>query len=409
MRNFAGIRGGRPGQSPAWGLNLLRPSDWQAAPGDGSDAGGTGPGGNGQAGSGGAGFTMQDIVNAARAAQPHDYLDLPGQYFNWRDMAVGTLAGQLPLGTTALSILGPGLGQMWSGQIGPYYAGATRSPAEVARGFASTLPNGGLMKLAEWYAGTPYAKAHPVQSYYMGGNADPQAANAADAAYRAGAAPGFMQSVYDHTAAQKNLGGAGYAGIGDDMANTLQAAIDTGTAQGAFLSPGGALLNAVNGSLRGSDAYGPGGHQSYDGLALDMQQTAQSALSEALARGEVPQDLLDQLNAAGLTIDAQGQIANEAAQQGGDGGDAGSAAPAAGGIDSGAESGYGWGYAKGGVVGRPRAGTADPPGPDDQYAAVQSGEGVLSRAAMRRLGPALFDALNACRYDVQALARVLLG
>lgn len=62
-------------------------------------------------------------------------------------------------------------------------------------------------------------------------------------------------------------------------------------------------------------------------------------------------------------------------------------------------------YARGGKVRPPRPGAVNPPGPDDQIAAVQSGEGVLTRAAMKR-HPGLLDALN--RGDIKK-ARGLLG
>lgn len=65
-------------------------------------------------------------------------------------------------------------------------------------------------------------------------------------------------------------------------------------------------------------------------------------------------------------------------------------------------------YAKGGEI-TPQQMSAlnaiDPPGPDDQIAAVQTGEGVLTRKAMKRF-PGLLDALN--RGDVKK-ARGILG
>lgn len=71
---------------------------------------------------------------------------------------------------------------------------------------------------------------------------------------------------------------------------------------------------------------------------------------------------------------------------------------------SGADGGM-FGWAKGGRIPRPMPGMHDPPGPDDQIAAVQSGEGVLTRKAMKR-HPGLLDALN--KGDVKR-ARGLLG
>lgn len=40
------------------------------------------------------------------------------------------------------------------------------------------------------------------------------------------------------------------------------------------------------------------------------------------------------------------------------------------------------GFADGGLVGEPMPGEIDPPGPDDRLAALQTGEGVVPRAAM---------------------------
>lgn len=71
----------------------------------------------------------------------------------------------------------------------------------------------------------------------------------------------------------------------------------------------------------------------------------------------------------------------------------------------GGTGGTSWGFAKGGKVPAPPSGMMDPPGPDDQIAAVQTGEGVLTRAAMKRF-PGLLDALN--RGDVKK-ARGILG
>ena len=71
----------------------------------------------------------------------------------------------------------------------------------------------------------------------------------------------------------------------------------------------------------------------------------------------------------------------------------------------GGTGGTSWGYAKGGTVQAPPPGAADPPGPDDQIAAVQTGEGVLTKKAMKKW-PGLLDALN--KGDAKK-ARGLLG
>lgn len=62
-------------------------------------------------------------------------------------------------------------------------------------------------------------------------------------------------------------------------------------------------------------------------------------------------------------------------------------------------------FAKGGRVPKPGPGSYNPPGPDDQIAAVQSGEGLLTRTAMKKF-PGLLEALN--KGDAKK-ARGLLG
>lgn len=64
------------------------------------------------------------------------------------------------------------------------------------------------------------------------------------------------------------------------------------------------------------------------------------------------------------------------------------------------------GYARGGLV-RHSTVPGDPPGPDNVFIAAQTGEGVLSRRAMAKLGPRLFAVLNAGDFDRDAVAAVL--
>jgi hypothetical protein len=71
-------------------------------------------------------------------------------------------------------------------------------------------------------------------------------------------------------------------------------------------------------------------------------------------------------------------------------------------------------FARGGVVGDANITPAqfgllrgiDPPGPDDQIAAVQSGEGVLTRATMKKY-PGLLDAANAGKINPKKLTGLL--
>ena len=63
------------------------------------------------------------------------------------------------------------------------------------------------------------------------------------------------------------------------------------------------------------------------------------------------------------------------------------------GDSSGADGGAS-GFAMGGMVTRNRLLGPDPAGPDQGYAALKSGEGVLTARAMKHYGPAFFAGLN---------------
>ena len=51
-------------------------------------------------------------------------------------------------------------------------------------------------------------------------------------------------------------------------------------------------------------------------------------------------------------------------------------------------------FAAGGVVTRNKLTGPNPPGPDNGYASIQSGEGVLTRAALKHYGPGIVARLN---------------
>lgn len=335
-----------------------------AAPalGDNNDRGGQGFAPNG-GGGGSGGFSMQDILASQANVQPHGYMDLPRQFFDPKEMAIGAAVGQLPMGG------------MLANMGGAMYGAATgnpRSNADIGRGFASSLPGvGGLMKLSEWYAGTPYAKNNPIASYYMGGNADPEAAKYTDSAYRSGFNPSQMQSLYDAIAGQKNLGGAG----------NVQGAIDAWRASnfndGKIHIGEKGLENPYSFDMTPSTQIDNSGQ----GVTFAPQAGPDTGMPDASQSGggNEPGGYID-MGDGSQTIDNSGVGVS------GDGN---------GGID--------WGYAKGGRVRRPMPGMIDPPGPDDQMAPLQSGEGVINRAQMKKLGPKFLAALNAGNFDRKTL------
>ena len=76
----------------------------------------------------------------------------------------------------------------------------------------------------------------------------------------------------------------------------------------------------------------------------------------------------------------------------------------AGGADSGAGGGD---WAKGGMVTKERLMGMDPPGPDDGYGALDTGEFVLTASAVKKLGPGNVAKLNAGKFDKKTLMKVL--
>ena len=63
------------------------------------------------------------------------------------------------------------------------------------------------------------------------------------------------------------------------------------------------------------------------------------------------------------------------------------------------------GFSKGGVITRNKLLPPDPIGPDNGYAAVESGEGVITRAALKHYGPGIIGAINKLMVPKAALKK----
>lgn len=87
---------------------------------------------------------------------------------------------------------------------------------------------------------------------------------------------------------------------------------------------------------------------------------------------------------AGGAVGVGGQPGAEGVAGGNSAGDAAAAAAAAASAADGEGPSGDW--AKGGMVGKPPPGSANPPGPDDQYGGLKTGERVLSRHEVMMLG-----------------------
>lgn len=104
---------------------------------------------------------------------------------------------------------------------------------------------------------------------------------------------------------------------------------------------------------------------------------------------------------AGPGSGAQGEASSDSgASAGSDSGSEGGGPGGGGGADGGGPGGGsggegdGGGFSSGGLVTRNRLSGPDPDGPDDGYAALNAGEGVLTAKAMKYYGPAFLARLN---------------
>lgn len=125
------------------------------------------------------------------------------------------------------------------------------------------------------------------------------------------------------------------------------------------------------------------------------------------AVGDISSNVSDQ-PAPGILADILGGLGLSTGAYGGPAGDGSTgasseAASASGGSPDSAAAGFGGGYGgidgfgglyRGGVVTPNRLRGPNPPGPDDGYAALNVGEGVLTAAAMKHYGPAFLRKLN---------------
>lgn len=330
-------------------LGSMAPKPMQEYTGDDRSTGGLTGGGGGAA----PWTTQQEVENALHGPKPASggsFLDSITP--SWKDMG-GAIAGQFPGGS-------------------PTYAMANlmlndnpTSRDKASAGFSIMGgPLAGASKIADLYAGTQYARNHPMESYLFGGNADQQGAQAADKAFRAGFGPGQMAGLYDSVAAQKNLGGAGNTdkAINDwRMANFNDGKIHIG--EPGFENP---YSRDVSGTI--------------DNTAVDAGNYTPDFGNQQITVGEP--------NVSGTVNNSvsPGSGAASPIDFGGDtsiGGDNQGSGYTGGQSDAWEAGNY---YAKGGRVRRPMPGMHNPPGPDDQMIAAKTGEVVLNEQQIERLG-----------------------
>ena len=152
---------------------------------------------------------------------------------------------------------------------------------------------------------------------------------------------------------------------------------------------GGGGTDLVNNS---GDQRGPGTNNTasnIDPLALGMARVANLFTS-----GVIPLDA----KPAPITTGVFNPVGTSNA-----GGDYGGTGGVTGGADT---VGFGGEYAKGGMVNmRPQRN--NPPGPDDGYAALDNGEYVIRKSAVKKYGSNIFEQINAGKIPAQRLKSLL--
>jgi hypothetical protein len=209
------------------------------------------------------------------------------------------------------------------------------------------------------------------------------------------------------TLAGLGLGLPGLGTIGGmfDMARDVTAAFGRSPMGQTTYDAFGNVVSAPSGMSRSElDAMNDvvsRGQEGWNAMSADRQQSLDRAIADAIAANP------DIFGMGGGTEAQAGtaQVDRSVGDVFGAGYDAGTGMGGMSGPDGGT---YGWakgGQIHGGAVGRSRGLLdVDPPGPDNAYAPVQTGEGVVTRAAMRR-HPGLLAAWN--RGDTPAMRRLL--
>jgi hypothetical protein len=222
---------------------------------------------------------------------------------------------------------------------------------------------------------------------------------------------GFDASIYNPASATGLLTtpGAGVGGAGGVPGGAERGAGNTadGTGQTAYGMLGNlageaqrAGFNTLGGFLASGIPVGAayrGGSYSIADLAALGNKSAIAALAAeaALAPGRAAANAS---TIAGFGFDPGSADAGSARAGEGDGG---GGARAGGGATGG---GY---MAKGGMVTPQQVKGPNPPGPDDGYAALDNGEYVIRKSAVKKYGANIFEQINAGRIPAQRLKSLL--
>jgi hypothetical protein len=194
---------------------------------------------------------------------------------------------------------------------------------------------------------------------------------------------GFNPAVYNPPAATNTTTGGGLLTTVEQpgSANT-----STGTGGGGF--PGSTNIGGISGTTTGLASVA-------NSLAANLGNLGLTSISDAIAKSVDPNFSHEGRTGRGTSAEAR-----DAAEAGADAMGAGPAGDNAG-LGGGSVA-----FAKGGKVNmKPQK--YNPPGPDDGYAALDNGEYVIRKKAVKKYGANIFEQINAGKIPAQRLKSLL--
>ena len=303
-------------------------------------------------------------------------------------------------GSNAGDARGPGSGNAAGGgftgstNIGGV-SGTTTGVASAANSLAAILGNLGLTSISDAIAKNVDPNYSHEGRGATGGGVDPQTG---------------LQG--QGTIGQTGLYGDAAAGM---SANTAQQGFRAAELADQNLADQNAFTGGLTGLLGGGQLSAF--DSTYAGMISDAKMEA-AAMAAANAAQYGPQIAATAANvqaaqdaaafsAAQAAANAAAADAAQAASDNADNPSGGYDGGYSGGYDGGGDPGGGGGpFAKGGMVNmKPQM--HNPPGPDDGYAALQNGEYVIRKSAVKKYGSNIFEQINAGRIPAQRLKSLL--
>jgi hypothetical protein len=341
----------------------------------------------------GGGGAASDAIDLWGSSKPNgggsgsiaDWFSSLFQIPSWSDIGDAALAA-MPKGTGSMANLMLNGDTMTPSEKGRAAAGVWMGPAGL--GIGPVLA--GMDKLV----GTPAVQREPFSTWAGMGN-DPSTHLMDDLLTQGGIPKEYLDSVWDALQANRNAGGA----YDPNLVENIRQGFAEATKAGAF----------APGAPDSQYGYGPRGSASNPSGSQVTQQDLPPAgwggggtafeTHTQPPNPDTPPEITPAPNPGPVSQQDLPPVEQPSGDSGG--GDWTS------GFDSWGQGDMGF-YSAGGVVLPPRIGAPNPPGPDDQVAALQSGEGVVNRRGMQALGPRGLAALNSGK-PLSSLAQMMIG